>query len=268
MRRTTLGVAVVAAITWLVPAAAGAQQTGNPNDAWCRGDGGGGRGYYCEVREMTLPPLGAVLTVNAQPNGSIKIVGSDRRDVQIRARVSANADTNEQAQSVVRQVTVQTGGSVHAEGPAGERNWAVSYEISAPADQPLSLSSTNGSIAISNVHANAEFKTVNGSLSFTDVGGNFKGQTHNGSVRIDLGTTRWDGEGLNVETGNGSIRLTVPDGFAAHVETSTVNGSVGVDFPITVTGQVDRRRLTTDLNGGGAPVRLVTTNGSISIRKR
>lgn len=270
MRWTTLGVAAVAAAAWLVPAAAGAQQAGNPKDPWCARDGGGDRGHYCEVREMTLPPLGAVLTVNARPNGSIKIVGADRRDVQIRAKITANADTDDQAQGLVKQVTVQTGGSVHAEGPANEsgRNWSVSYEISAPVDQPLSLSSTNGSIAISNVRGQADFTTQNGSLSLTDVAGNFKGRTQNGSVQVSLQGQRWDGEGLNVETQNGSIRVTVPDGFAAHVDSRTVNGRVSIDFPVTVVGEINRRHVTTDLNGGGAPMRLVTTNGSVSIKKR
>ncbi len=268
MKRTMLGMAVAVIGIWL-PAQAGAQQAGNPKDPWCQ-HSGGDRGSYCEVREMTLPPLGAVLTVNAKPNGSIKVTGWDRREVHIRARVSANADTDDEAQALVKQVTVQTGGSVQAEGPAREndRNWSVSYEISAPVDQPLSLSSTNGSIAISNIRGQAEFQTQNGSLSLTDVGGNFTGRTQNGSVQVSLQGQRWDGEGLNVQTQNGSIRVTVPDGFSAHLESSTVNGRVAVDFPVTVSGQIDRRHLTTDLNGGGAPMRLVTTNGSVSVRKR
>jgi DUF4097 and DUF4098 domain-containing protein YvlB len=265
----TLGVMAFGAMAWLIPAAAGAQQAGNPNDPWCQQERGD-RGRYCEVREMTLPPLGSVLTVNAKPNGSIKIAGWDRRDVQIRARVSANADTDDEARAVVKQVMVQTGGSVRAEGPENERdrNWSVSYEISAPADQPLSLASTNGSIAIGNIRGQAEFTTQNGSISLTDVAGDFKGRTRNGSVQVTLQASRWDGEGLNVETQNGSIRVTVPDGFAAHVDTQTVNGRVTIDFPVTVAGEIDRRHVTTDLNGGGAPMRLVTMNGSVSIRKR
>jgi DUF4097 and DUF4098 domain-containing protein YvlB len=270
MRPPTFCIAGVAAIAWLTAGAAGAQQAGNPNDPWCQRDGDGNRGHYCEVREFTLPAPGSGLTVNARPNGSIKIVGSDRRDMQVRARVAANADTSDQAQALVRQVTVQTSGSIHAEGPSneGERNWSVSYEISVPTDQMLSLSSTNGSIAISTVRGQAEFTTQNGSISLTDVSGNFKGRTQNGSVQLSLQGTRWDGEGLDLETGNGSIRVTVPDGFAAHVETHTVNGRVTIDFPVTIAGEVDRRNVTTDLNGGGASMRLVTTNGSVSIRKR
>jgi hypothetical protein len=270
MTRTTAWVAAFAAVAWMVPSAAVAQQAGNPNDPWCRDEGNHDRGHYCEVREMTLPPLGGVLTVNAKPNGGIKIVGSNRRDVQVRAKVTAQAATNDQAQALVRDVTVQTGGSIQAEGPAmGEdRNWSVSYEISVPSDQPLSLASTNGGISISNIRAQADFRTQNGGISLTNVAGTFKGRTQNGGVQVSLQGQHWDGEGLDVQTQNGGITVTVPEGFSAHVETSTVNGRISTDFPVTVSGEMDRRHLTADINGGGATLKLTTTNGGVSIRKR
>jgi hypothetical protein len=269
MTRTTGWMAAIAAVVWMMPSAARAQ-AGNPNDPWCRDEGDRDRGHYCEVREMTLPPLGGVLTVDARPNGGIKIVGWDRREVHVRAKVTANADTNEQAQALVKDVIVQTGGSIQAEGPArvDDRNWSVSYEISVPSDQGLSLSSTNGGISISNIRAQADFRTQNGGISLTNVAGNFKGRTQNGGVQVSLQGQRWDGEGLEVETQNGGINVVVPDNFSAHVETSTVNGRISTDFPVTVAGQIDRRHLTADINGGGATLKLTTINGGVNIRKR
>lgn len=265
----TAWMAMIAAVAWMVPAAAGAQQTGNPNDPWCKGEGGHDRGRYCEVRQMTLPAPGGVLAVNAT-NGGIKIVGSDRRDVQVRAKVVATADTNDQAQALARQITVQTSGPIRSEGPASEngRNWSVSYEVSVPVAQSLSLDTINGGISIQNVHAQADFHTRNGGIVLTDVAGAFKGRTQNGGVHVSLQGQRWDGEGLDVETQNGGIRLVVPEGYAARVETSTVNGAVHTDLPITVVGSMDRRHLTGDINSGGTLLRLTTKNGGVSITKK
>lgn len=270
MKRTIGWVAAMAAVAWMTPAVARAQQVGNPNDPWCQGEGDRDRGHYCEVREMTVPPPGGVLTVNARPNGGIKIVGWDRREVCVRAKVVANADTDDQARALAKEIAVRTDGSIRAEGPARDedRNWSVSYEISVPVDQPLSLSSTNGGISINNIRAPVDFSTQNGGVALTDVGGNFKGRTQNGGVQVSLQGARWDGEGLEVETQNGGINVRLPDGYAAHVETSTVNGRISTDFPVTVVGQIDRRHLTADLNGGGATLKLTTTNGGVSIRKR
>lgn len=268
MKRMTSWTLALAAVAWMVPSVASAQQAGNPNDPWCRDGGDRDRGRYCEVREMTLPHTGGVLTVDAAPNGSIKIVGTSRADIFVRAKVQANADTDQQAQAIAKQISVQAAGSIHAQGPArdDDNNWSVSYEVSVPEDQALVLSSVNGSIALQNVRGGTDARTQNGSIALTDVAGTVKGRTQNGSVSVSLQGASWNGEGLDLQTTNGSVRLTVPDGFAAHLETSTRNGRVSVDFPIT--GEIDRRHVTADLNGGGAPVKVTTVNGSVSIKRR
>ncbi len=265
----TAWVAAVAAVAFSIPAAAGAQQTGNPNDPWCQGEGTRDRGHYCEVREMTFPAPGGVLTVDASPNGGIKVVGSDRRDVLVRAKVVTNADTTDQAQALAREITVQNA-PIHAEGPTSghDRNWSVSYEISVPIPQALSLASTNGGISIRGIHAQVDFHTQNGGIVLTDVAGLFKGRTQNGGVQVSLQGQRWEGDGLDVETQNGGIKVSLPEGYSARLETSTVNGRVSTDFPVTVVGSMDRRHLTGDINSGGAPLRLTTINGGVSITKK
>jgi hypothetical protein len=66
----------------------------------------------------------------------------------------------------------------------------------------------------------------------------------------------------------------VPEGYAANIEAGTVNGGFSSDIPaLNVTtedvrgnGWNDRaRQVNTAINGGGAPIRLVTTNGGIRI---
>ena len=44
------------------------------------------------------------------------------------------------------------------------------------------------------------------------------------------------------------------------------NGGVRTDFPLTVQGRVDRR-LDVALNGGGAPIRITTTNGGVHLTR-
>ncbi len=269
MKRTTAWVAALAAASWLMPAAAGAQQAGNPNDPWCRDGGGSDRANYCEVREMTMARP-SVLAVDAAPNGGIKIVGTNRGDVFVRARVSAYADTDQEAHGLVRQVAVQAGSTISSQGPArsGENGWSVSYEVSVPVDQALTLTTVNGGIAIENVKAEAEFTTRNGGISLTAVGGRFKGRTNNGGVHVVLEGQRWDGEGLDVRTQNGGISLQVPEGFAAHVEASTVNGGVRTNLPVSAVGELTRRQLVGDLNGGGPTLKMATTNGGVAIQRR
>jgi DUF4097 and DUF4098 domain-containing protein YvlB len=94
-----------------------------------------------------------------------------------------------------------------------------------------------------------------------------RGRTTNGGVSVKLAGTRWNGSGLNVETTNGGVNLQMPANYAARLETSTVNGGFKSDFDINVKMRDWTRgvNISTDLNGGGAPIRVVTTNGGVRI---
>jgi hypothetical protein len=84
---------------------------------------------------------------------------------------------------------------------------------------------------------------------------------------VELSGTQWDGAGLDAETVNGPVTLTVPSGYNAELETGTVNGPFTSDVPITMTirGRVGRPFIGT-LGQGGPPVRVLTTNGPVRIR--
>jgi DUF4097 and DUF4098 domain-containing protein YvlB len=84
---------------------------------------------------------------------------------------------------------------------------------------------------------------------------------------VQLSGTKWDGTGLDAETRNGSVRLAVPEQYAAQLETGTVNGSIRTDIPVTVSGRISRQ-LSIPLGGGGRTIRAMTTNGSVQITRR
>ena len=106
-------------------------------------------------------------------------------------------------------------------------------------------------------------------MRLQDVGGRVNGETRNGGLDVRLNGTRWDGEGLDVQTSNGGVTLSIPDGYNAELETRTVNGGLRIDFPITVQGELSSRRgISTTLGSGGPPVRVRTTNGGVKINRR
>jgi len=88
----------------------------------------------------------------------------------------------------------------------------------------------------------------------------------NGGLSIALTGDRWKGAGLNASTTNGGVEMKIPEHYAAHLETGTVNGGIMVNFPVTVQGQI-KNHLSTDLNGGGATIHAETTNGGIEISR-
>jgi hypothetical protein len=208
--------------------------------------------------------------VDATPNGGIKVSGWNRQEIQLQAKVTAHADTADAARGLANRVRVLTdGGRVRAEGPRASdgSGWSVSYDLMVPSQWDLDLRSRNGGISIADVQGALAFETTNGGINLRNVNGHVTGRTLNGGVRVQLDGPGWEGEGLDVETTNGGVTLSVPDGYSARLETGTRNGGMRVDFPVQVHGRVDRT-LTTDLGGGGAPLRLMTVNGGITIEKK
>ncbi len=227
------------------------------------------RGWYCEVREFEMSP-GAFDQVDAGPNGGIEVTGWGRNEIRVLAKVQGQARIDDIAESLVSEVRIDWDGmALQAEGPKTERreSWSVSYRVSVPHSYDLDLSTVNGGISIEEVKGVIEFSATNGGVSLTEVGGDISGHTTNGGLKIRLSGNEWDGAGLDVRTTNGGITFVIPDDFNAELESATTNGSLAVDFPITVTGRIDRR-LRTQLGSGGALLRAVTTNGGVTIKKR
>ena len=92
------------------------------------------------------------------------------------------------------------------------------------------------------------------------------GLTTNGGLNIELAGDHWDGNGMNVETVNGGVKMTVPANYSAHLETGTTNGNTEVDFPVPVQGRVTKD-MSVNLGNGGATVRAITTNGGVKIQR-
>jgi hypothetical protein len=237
------------------------------NNNWSNGD----KVSFRELRESTLP-AGNLLTVDGKRNGGIRVKGSDRSDVLVRACVQAWGNSDADARAVARNIRIETSQTVRAENAADESNWSVSYEILVPRSTNLKLSTQNGGISIDAVEGKLDFEAHNGGVHLSELAGDVRGRTTNGGVHVALSGNRWKGSGLNVETSNGGVNLIVPESYAARIETGTVNGGfvseingLNVERDDRQNGWSRNRRINADLNGGGAPIRVVTTNGGVKI---
>ena len=163
------------------------------------------------------------------------------------------------------------GGTIRAEGPANDddQRWVVSFEVYVPRQTDLDLSTENGPLAVRGVEGDMSLSAHNGPVALYGVAGDVRARVRNGPLSVVLGGNRWEGTGLDAETVNGPVVLSIPENYSARLETGTVNGPMSVDFPITVTlqGRVNQR-INATLGQGGAPVRVVTTNGPLVIKRR
>jgi DUF4097 and DUF4098 domain-containing protein YvlB len=235
----------------------------------CRDDRGrDDRERYCDVREQTLPARSS-LRVDGRENGGIEVIGSDRNDIRVISKIQTQAGSASDAKAMADQIRIEVGDEIRADGPSTRwrSSWSVSYEIHVPRKMSLDLRATNGGISIENVDGRLEFETTNGGITLVGVAGNVRGETSNGGVDVRLTGDRWSGEGLDVRSTNGGVDVTIPANYSARLETGTTNGGMDIGFPITVQGRLNRH-LTTQLGDGGALVRVTTTNGGVTLRRR
>lgn len=137
---------------------------------------------------------------------------------------------------------------------------------------------SGGTITIAGVHGMLDASTSGGTIRATDVTGDVSLKTSGGSIRVE------DARGkLNAETSGGSINATILEAEGT-INLATSGGSITVQLPetqgydieargnrvnmddVSFSGRSERDRLSGTINGGGIPVRLRTSGGSVNIQ--
>lgn len=143
----------------------------------------------------------------------------------------------------------------------------VEFQVRVPRGVKVAVHSVNGEVRVEGATAEVEAETTNGSVLVETTGGPVNARTTNGSVRAAMGKFDLKSD-LHFETTNGSVIAEFAQDIDAEVDLSTVNGRFLTDFPVTISGRIDPRRLRATLGKGGPRIRLSTTNGNVELRKR
>ena len=214
-------------------------------------------------------------------NGAVAIASWDQPRVRIVAEKKVKGD-GEAARDALKELRVdiqaKDGGLVidtrypKDDGISSFFDWLkgdrvsaeVRYQVTVPRSMNLDISTVNGAIRVSDVAGKLELDTTNGGIETRNCAGSLDASTTNGGIAAEL-TSVARGQEISASTTNGRISLAVPKSFAGQVDAGTTNGSITSDLPIATTRTGDNR-LRGTINGGGANVKLRTTNGRIEIK--
>jgi len=97
-------------------------------------------------------------------------------------------------------------------------------------------------------------------------------ETRDGGVEVTARPGSRTESDWDVTTGDGNIRVEVPQGFGAEVDARTGDGRVRVDSLTDTAGakqdeREDRDSVAGRLGGGGKALRLRTSSGSITVKR-
>lgn len=257
-----------------------------------------------EVLVVPCPPGRSIRIYNA--NGKTRVVGEDRDDIEIRVRKSVRADCPDLAAKLLDSIRLQNSNSgdvleIEVQIPRKCSRRAVAHiELCVPRDTEISLSSTNGKICLEGLERSVRARSSNGSISINEINGDIDVTTANAKVtcrcthghlraRSSNGKIEVDNHqgSIDASTSNGVIRASLDELGDTGVSLTTTNGRIVLDLPDDPNADVDIRvenghirndleleDQTSDIDGrvrgrlgrGGTPIRLRTSNGTISLR--
>jgi Toastrack DUF4097 len=199
-------------------------------------------------------------------NGTVRIEGWDREEVEVRA-----VKTTPDKESVLDQVAIEIdsrpdGVSVSTRYPQDEGvAVAVDYIIHVPRHAQLNrISNVNGTLRVISSDAIGDLHTVNGNIEVYEGSGDVHAHTTNGNVYLELKRPA-DSRGAFAETTNGSVLLAIPADLPADLEARCMNGNFSSELPMVMKGADQPRVVHGRLGPGGAPIHLGTVNGAIRI---
>lgn len=221
---------------------------------------------------ITIEKSGNTLIAKAERNGRIGNFWNGHSNesisftVYVPAAFSSSLSTSGGRIGIRNMTAEQTartsGGSISLENLRGDINVATS----------------GGSISVTTVHGILKATTSGGSIRAKDVAGELELSTSGGSITISEAKGR-----INARTTGGSINA-VLDEVSGDLKLATTGGSINVTLPSSQGFDIDARghrvesadarfsgtnehgRLSGSVNGGGIPVKLVTSGGSVRIR--
>lgn len=152
-------------------------------------------------------------------------------------------------------------------------------------DGKIDLSTVDGSLTARQCSGSLAARTVDGALDLKNVRGDVSARTTDGKIIVDgafriLEVQSTDGSidvavepdskmdgSWSIRSVDGAIRIELPSNFNADLEARTGDGHIRCDYPVTISGNPDKHRLSGRINGGGAVLNVQSGDGGIHIIK-
>jgi hypothetical protein len=132
--------------------------------------------------------------------------------------------------------------------------------------------SGDGSIRLDRTEGKLDVETEDGTITIEAKPTILRARTNDGSIRFDIEADSVMSEDWDLQTGDGSVVLSLPGGFSAILDAETRDGSVRANHPALHDEKRDgdsreerRRTLKATLGAGGKTLRVRTGDGSIRI---
>ena len=123
----------------------------------------------------------------------------------------------------------------------------------------IDVQSSGGSVKVKLLTGGLKVNTSGGSVNLEEINGSISASTSGGSIKAQLSNLEKE---LSMRSSGGSITAVVPDGLGLDLDLS--GGRVNSKLS-NFSGEVKKDRIQGKINGGGIPVTMQSSGGSINL---
>ena len=236
---------------------------------------------------------GATLTVTGAPNGSIKIIGSPKNEIEIIATIgieAANDADFAKLAAITGFVTDESAIRV-AIGSVGPHNkfglkklpkdfpknllatpFRIDYEIRVPRYTDLEIDGGKGDLSITGVEGSMRVNFIETKGDVEVVGGTTNITVGKGTLDMAFGVRGWRGRSATVNVGSGELNVSLPSNMHAEIEATILKTGMIANSLVDLKPR-DRKVAFTDKSilakagVGGSPLKFTVGDGTMKLER-
>jgi len=236
---------------------------------------------------------GGTVAIMGAPNGSIRVIGTNRNEIEITAEIELQAATEADLAALAEFTTFVTEESASRTGiiTMGTHNklgmkklpkkfpknliglpFRIDYVVHVPHYSDLEIDGGKGDLDISGVEGTMRVNFIESNARIEVTGGSTTATFGSGNVDIAFGVRGWRGRAASVSLASGNLRVRLPATMSAEVDAIIVN-SGSIENTIPDLKPRDRKVAFTDKSiaakagVGGVPLKFAVGDGKLKMER-
>jgi len=234
---------------------------------------------------------GGTISIAGAPNGSIKIVGSSKNEIEITAEIevqAANEADLSRLEAVTTFITQESTGrfsviTVGTQNKLGDKKlwkkfpknlmglpYRVDYTLSVPRYSDLEIDGGNGELTISGVDGTMRINYIETAAKIELIGGSTTGTFGRGTVEVTIAARGWRGRSVDLQMVKGDMTVQMPSIISADIDATILRtGRIENDMtglkPRVRKAEFTSTSIVAKAGNGGIPLRFSVGDGTLKL---
>jgi hypothetical protein len=236
---------------------------------------------------------GGTISIVGAPNGSIRVIGTNKNEIEITAEIQLQAATEADLATLATLTTFITDESANRTGiiSLGTHNKGglkklpkkfpkallampsrIDYVVHVPRYSDLEIDGGKGDLDISNVEGSMRINFLESNAKIEVIGGATTATVGTGSIDVAFGVKGWRGRAANIQIATGDLRVRLPATLSAELDAVVLRNGV-IENSIADLKPRNRKVPFTDKSieakagVGGVPIKFSVGDGTLKMER-